>query len=96
MNCDLLSVPFEDAGLSFADPASAFTMCTDYLEILLQCRLWLRGQGRARESEFLTSSQVLLLLTVHGPHFEQQSPGSRHLLLLLKLPLPRRCHLSLR
>ena len=34
---------FEDVGLIFAGPASAFSMYTNYLEIFLKCSLWLQG-----------------------------------------------------
>ena len=37
------------------------------MQILIQ-----RSWGGARDSVFLTSSQVMLLLLIHGPHFEYQ------------------------
>lgn len=44
---------------------SKFPVHTTHLEILLKCRFRFVGQ----EWVFLTSSQVMLRLLVHGPHF---------------------------
>lgn len=84
----------EVLGLRFADPASAFSVYTHYLEILFKCGLRLRGLGwdpRGRISPRLPGDDAA---EVHRPGFEQQSLRS-HVLLPVKLPPPSHRHLSL-
>lgn len=50
-----------------------FNLLMNHLQILLKMQIWIQKVwGGTRDSAFLTRSQVMWMLMVHGPNFELQ------------------------
>lgn len=58
--------------VSVKQPFSNLNVHISHLGILLKCRIWLKFWDEARDSEFPSNSQMLVMLLIHGLHLENQ------------------------